>query len=592
MHIKGFGGRVHMKRMVYLIMICLALAGCGKKEVAANGPGSRSNPYTVGMAATYDGMKEKQENKHYQAEVILKDICRGAQAREIFEYGESSYGKSYEELVGEDMEMLIARFDVRVLKTEKDQSVSLEDNAITMFKLVSEDGQGYQYFPLRQYIDADKMLFSDLYEGGERTGHLFYLVKKEDRNPLIVFENKVNGGLWFKTTIPEEERGDDRIVVEDWIDPEKEAERAEQQEWQTSRNLSDQREQEAKEFREKYAGTLASPLRPGEWGLSIDRYGDYSLELCVLDFMRGEEAKSYVAAQNIHGLENGEGLESGKEFLVVHMQANLPELSEEKYKNGTFELVSYDFVLIHGQKGTEYSNKDKVRLNRGKPGIMLYQGTQDFYQTFIVDTADTSPKLYYWSGSDKLFFVISSEQEADSQKELYQPVNLADAFKKDTSKRKGSINNPYLEGEILTLNDQPAYEMSLDMPFKADIKLLESYRGEKAEQFFARSIEVSGADSELLVMKLEVSVLESKGNDAVSFDASHFMLFSETGGEVDSEYIFPSYLQDGLDDVYQGGTADGYIGFWIPKDENAVYLTLKELNKDEQLQFIEVVNGD
>ena len=98
------------------------------------------------------------------------------------------------------MEMLIARFDVRVLKTEKDQSVPVEDNAITMLKLVSEDGQGHQYFPLRQYIEADKMLFSDLHEGGARTGHLFYLVKKE-------------------------ERGDDRIVVEDWIDPEKEAER-------------------------------------------------------------------------------------------------------------------------------------------------------------------------------------------------------------------------------------------------------------------------------------------------------------------------------------------------------------------------------
>lgn len=581
-----------MKRMVYLMIVCLALAGCGKSEAAAeNGPGSRNDPCTVGMVATYNGMKAKQEKKHYQAEVILKDICRGEQAREIFEYGESSYSKSYEELVGEDMEMLIARFDVHVLKTEKDLPVPLEDDAITMFKLVSEDGQGYQYFPLRQHIDANKMLFSDLYEGGEQTGHLFYLVKKEDQNPLIVFENKVNGGLWFKTTTPEEELGDDRIVVEDWIDLKKEAERAERQGRQAERNLSDQKENEIKELQEKYGGALDSPLQPGEWGLSINSY--YSLELCVLDFMRGEEAENYVAAQEVYGFKNGEGLESGKEFLVVRMQANLPELSAEKNKNETFKLESYNFDLIHGQKRTEYLVKDKLWLNHGTPGVMLYQGTQDFYLGFTVDISDTSPELYYQSGSDKLFFAISSEQEAESRKELYQPVNPTDAFKKDTSKRKGSINNPYLEGETITINYQPAYEKSGEMPFIADIKLLESYRGEKAEQFYNRSIGVpEAADSELLVMKLEVSVLEAKGNDAVFFAANYFMLFGESGSEVDGEFIFAFNLRDGLNGVYQGGTADGYIGFWIPKDEKAVYLTLDKINQDEQLRFIEVMNAD
>lgn len=53
--------------------------------------------------------KAEQERKRYQAEITLKDVCRGGQARELFEYGESSNSRRYEELVGEDMERLIAR---------------------------------------------------------------------------------------------------------------------------------------------------------------------------------------------------------------------------------------------------------------------------------------------------------------------------------------------------------------------------------------------------------------------------------------------------------------------------------------------------
>ncbi|GLC82321.1 hypothetical protein [Lacrimispora brassicae] len=581
-----------MKKMMFLLLFSILLVGCSVKTTrkTADERGNRKAPYTIEEIGVYDGMEIDDKTKHYRAEITMKDVCRGDKAKEIYELGKTPYADSYEELVGDNKEMIVARFNFHVLETEGDQPVALSWDDITMFKLVSESGQTYTYFSTRQYIDMEDLLFTDLYEGGNQTGHLFYLVDKTDENPLIVFESKVNGGIWFKTVIPDKELGEDRIIAEDWIDPKKEKERTYYREMDKNIKIQEEEENKAKLLREKYAGSLNSPLPVSEWGVVSDRYEKCLLEFQVMDFMRGKYAKEYVAKQNLYDWKEGKELPEGKEFLAVHMKANIIDLSEEKNKNGVFVISRYNFSLIHSQTGKEYSSQDCIRLNYENPKLMLDHGSQNFWLVYLIDTSDAAPKLVYNNSSDKLFFLISEDSKLEDGKESYQSVYRQDEFAYDESQEIGSLYHPVAMGERKQISYKSKYDSLYDLPFSASLCILNGWRGKVAEEYYTLSSSSSDVpeNMELIVLEVEVEVIETEGNNPIDFSSGSFYLFDGYGSRVDESAFYGFSMKEGLEGVYVGGKTKGYIGFLVPKHKPELFLTYKINDGEEKIQFFEI----
>ena len=140
--------------------------------------GSRSNPYTAGETATYDGKDSYFYT--FKAELTLVDFIRGEEAWDIVKEG-----SMYNTEPSEGKEYILVKFKVTVLETKDDEKADIND---FMFDYVSKSGIEYtDYASVAGVTPA----FSPMYAGAELEGYSYEIINLSDE-PMISFQ-----GIWF-----------------------------------------------------------------------------------------------------------------------------------------------------------------------------------------------------------------------------------------------------------------------------------------------------------------------------------------------------------------------------------------------------------
>ena len=104
-------------------------------------------------------------------------------------------------------------------------------------------------------------------------------------------------------------------------------------------------------------------------------------------------------------------------------------------------------------------------------------------------------------------------------------------------------------------------------PFTGNMQVIEAYRGKAAEYFADGGYERYYQDKymEPIVLKLKVEV-DSAESEAPSFHGRNYNITTGRGGIIGAGGRAETfYVKDQLEAVYPGGTAEGYVGFLVPK---------------------------
>ena len=121
-------------------------------------------------------------------EIELLEVISGGEAWEIVQKA-----NMFNEEPGEGKEYILAKFRVKILETEGNEPFELNH---AMFDVISTEGIEYTDFLSVSGLDPD--LSADLYEGAEHVGWTYFLVNKQDTNPLAVIDRKSDSEIWFQ----------------------------------------------------------------------------------------------------------------------------------------------------------------------------------------------------------------------------------------------------------------------------------------------------------------------------------------------------------------------------------------------------------
>ncbi|MED1602799.1 hypothetical protein P4U41_16215, partial [Alkalihalophilus marmarensis] len=147
--------------------------------------GTRSAPLKIGERVTLD-----YNDLFYgdvSLEIELLEVISGDEAAELV-----SLGNPFNDEPGEDQEYVLAKFNVKANQVEKEPF----DLNHAQFDAVSESGNTYDEFISVAGLEPD--LGNELYTGAERTGYTYFLVDKDDQNPLAAFKRRTEAELWFE----------------------------------------------------------------------------------------------------------------------------------------------------------------------------------------------------------------------------------------------------------------------------------------------------------------------------------------------------------------------------------------------------------
>lgn len=535
------------KRAVYfLVVLCTTvLCACSSKEY-----GTKKNPASVGQTVYYDGTEALKEKNRFKAELTLEDVVRGEAAQDIFAAagGYADYHEALE--LDTEEELMVARFTVALTDVPGNVRVDIGDRDVSMFSLISEDGTSYDYFQQRSYIDGN--LFENADNGITQTGAIFFIVDKEDKNPAIVFLPSVKEGIWFKTNLNEEdkEKVENPLAAADWLDADGKL--------------------------PVYAGTFNTPLPIGEFGYMKCRsnhFGDYEIELKINDVLRGEKAEKQLYDLNIYGIEDQELLES-QEYIMIHVTANVP--SANLLDDDLLIIDSLDFGVINSRSGEAYDYENILYIRPYDLCGIAPGGTATGWIGVIIDKADDSPMMYYQSLDDKmLYFKLDKAYDVPDELSSYQPSPIfAENPIRDVKQERGDWKNPYKMGETVALNYAPERVDKLSSPFSGNICIQEAYKGELAEKFMDSDFYWPEPNMELIVLKIAVNVVKVEGDKIPKFDAYNYTILNGKGGQLVARTYSVDHLKiNGIEKVYPGGKAEGYVAFSVPKGNDNLVIT-------------------
>ncbi|HEX3023220.1 MAG TPA: hypothetical protein VHP81_12605 [Lachnospiraceae bacterium] len=146
--------------------------------------GTRLNPFQLGVTVPYDGRETLFDT--YQADIKLIDVVRGDEALNLV-----AKANSYNRLPPSNQEYLLARFSIKTYHSKSNEPIELSNDS---FDLVSGDGLKYNS---KVTIDNLEPSIGVMKEGSEQEGYVYFLVNKNDSNPLIVFLERNKNGIWF-----------------------------------------------------------------------------------------------------------------------------------------------------------------------------------------------------------------------------------------------------------------------------------------------------------------------------------------------------------------------------------------------------------
>lgn len=147
------------------------------------GPGSREKPIRKGDTAVFNGMDTLFDQ--YRLELTVTDVKRGQEAWAL-----AVAGNRFNKKPEAGKEYLLVTYKIKVLDSADGKAVSLNN---ALFKFVSQKGVKYNDFVS---LAGLKPALTDLYKGGEAEGIVYGMVDEGDQ-PLVVFLERDNGGIWF-----------------------------------------------------------------------------------------------------------------------------------------------------------------------------------------------------------------------------------------------------------------------------------------------------------------------------------------------------------------------------------------------------------
>ena len=147
---------------------------------------SRTSPAKIGDILVME--KDDWLIGKVKYEIELLEVISGGEAWEIVQKA-----NMFNEEPGEGKEYILAKFRVKILETEGDEPFELNH---AMFDVISTEGIEYTDFLSVSGLDPD--LSADLYEGAEHVGWTYFLVNKQDTNPLAVIDRKSDSEIWFQ----------------------------------------------------------------------------------------------------------------------------------------------------------------------------------------------------------------------------------------------------------------------------------------------------------------------------------------------------------------------------------------------------------
>lgn len=526
-----------------LIVWLAALGGCSYFEREENG--TQKMPAGVNQTVVYDGMEASKEKNRFKANITLKDVVRGEDAENIFAAagGYASYHEPLE--LSEDQELLIARFTFTITDAPEDLQVDLGERDVNMFKLISQEGETYDYFLQRRYIDGN--LFVNSSVGNTQTGCLFYVVDKEDKEPHIVFMPSINDGLWFRTALTGSDKKlvDEPVLVSDWLNA-------------------------GHKGSAVSGGTYNTPLPVGEYGYMYcrsTRFGEYEIELKVDEILRGAEAEKQLIRVDGYG-SNQRNLHDNQEYLLVKITVNVP--SAHMTDNTYLDFYVGDCRVINSNTGQEYDFENSMDFTDNSVNAVMPGGSSEGWFGYVIDKNDPSPIMYYQSLDDKmLYYKLDKAYDLPDDMESYVSVIPEQNPVRDASCSKGDWRNPYRMEDTVKLDYNPSSGYSQDVPFTGSIQVLNAYRGETAvcyleDNYYSDYFQKTYMEP--VVLKLKVTVDSVERGDAPSFNGWNFTVLSGRGGVMGTAGISEAFLlKDGLEQVYPGGKAEGYAAFLVPK---------------------------
>lgn len=153
------------------------------KTTAPPGPGSREKPIRKGDTAVFNGMDTLFDQ--YRLELTVTDVKRGQEAWAL-----AVAGNRFNKKPEAGKEYLLVTYKIKVLDSADGKAVSLNN---ALFKFVSQKGVKYNDFVS---LAGLKPALTDLYKGGEAEGIVYGMVDEGDQ-PLVVFLERNDGGIWF-----------------------------------------------------------------------------------------------------------------------------------------------------------------------------------------------------------------------------------------------------------------------------------------------------------------------------------------------------------------------------------------------------------
>lgn len=148
---------------------------------------TRSNPAALNTTATI--AVDEIINK-YTAEIKVNQVLRGDEANQMV-----ADANMFNDPPAEGYEYLVANITFKVVSNAKaDAKVRVSP---VNFTLVSEQGKDYE---VAWAVNPDPSIEAELYAGASHTGWATFIVKKDDKNPLMTYGRKFDGtgGVWFK----------------------------------------------------------------------------------------------------------------------------------------------------------------------------------------------------------------------------------------------------------------------------------------------------------------------------------------------------------------------------------------------------------
>ncbi|WP_413375730.1 hypothetical protein [Alkalihalobacillus sp. 1P02AB] len=147
--------------------------------------GTRNEPLTIGERVTltyYDWL-----HGNVELELEMLEVISGDAAWEMVRNG-----NQFNDAPGEGQEYILAKYHVVVNKVEEEPF----DLHHALFDAVSSGGNAYDDFISVSGLEPD--LSNELYEGAEREGFTYFLVDKDDENPLAAFQRRTDAEVWFQ----------------------------------------------------------------------------------------------------------------------------------------------------------------------------------------------------------------------------------------------------------------------------------------------------------------------------------------------------------------------------------------------------------